>query len=67
MIPLSRLFGWLALELSTPAEGGFGIEGEINESITGKSNFCSQAELSFRCSILLLPLVFVGAGSRTDN
>ena len=51
MITLPRLlFGWLALELGTPsAEGSFGTEAEINESITGKStvaiNFCSQAEL----------------------
>lgn len=51
MMTLSRLlFGWPALELSIPsAEGSFGIEGEVNENIIGKStaaiNFSSQAEL----------------------
>lgn len=51
MMTLSRLlFGWPALELGIPsAEGSFGIEGEVNENIIGKSaaviNFCSQAEL----------------------
>ena len=62
VVTLSRLwFGWLALELSMPsAEGTFGIEGEVNESIIGKSapaiNFCLQDDLWFQCSTLLLPL-----------